>query len=298
MSVEQTTGQSVRAWTATVNGTRLRVEEAGSGSPAVVFSPALWTNKELFAAPMAVLSSDHRCIRYDHRGEGESGLGEPQPPGTLEVEGLYEDALALIDELEVEQCHWIGASVGGFIGVRLAARHPERILSLALIGFSTRRLSTAQMRQVRALTGMVRATRWLGPVGTAVRRLVTTQVMNNMLGPTFMNDASREADRALWRQRFMRTVVPEAVPMLLPVFGHPGNPPELLAEVEAPTLLVSGEDEIAAHFEEDNDLLYALEVMPDARMVTVPGAGHMVLVEQPDAGTAAITDFIEEVEAG
>jgi pimeloyl-ACP methyl ester carboxylesterase len=37
--------------------------------------------------------------------------------------------------------------------------------------------------------------------------------------------------------------------------------------------------------------------MPNARLLTVPGAGHMVLVEQPDVGTTAITDFIREVEA-
>jgi hypothetical protein len=158
-------------------------------------------------------------------------------------EGLYEDALALLDELGVKQRHW------------------------------TRRVSEADMRQVRLLTGMVRATRWLGPVGTAVRRLVTTRVMDNMLGPTFMNDPSREADRQLWRRRFRRTVVPEAVPMLLPVFGHPGNPSELLAQVKAPTLLLSGEDEIAAVFDEDNDPLQAQKVMPHAPAGHDPWSG-------------------------
>ncbi len=276
-------------WTETVNGTGLRVEEAGAGTPAVVFSPALWTNRELFDVPFAALSDDHRCIRYDHRGQGDSGLGAPQPSvEMLGTEGLYEDALALLDHLHVESCHWVGASVGGFVGVRLAARHPERIRSLTLIGFSSRRLSPADRRRVDTMGGALRLTHRLGPIGSWVKGWIVTTVMTNMLGTTFMSDPAREADREHWRPLFAATAVPEALPMLEEVFGYPGNPPELLAQVQAPTLLLSGEDE--------RDPVLAAKVMPDARFLAVPRAGHMVLVEQPEIGTKAISDFIREVE--
>ncbi|GAB91437.1 alpha/beta fold hydrolase, partial [Gordonia rhizosphera] len=68
-----------REWTETVNGTGLRVEEVGAGDETLVFSSALFTNRALFDAPVAALCGDHRCIRYDHRGQGDSGLGAPQP---------------------------------------------------------------------------------------------------------------------------------------------------------------------------------------------------------------------------
>ena len=287
-----------REWTASVNGTGLRVEEAGGGAETVVFSPALFTNRGLFDAPFAALSGDYRCIRYDHRGQGDSGLGAHQPSRhLLGTEGLYDDAVALLDQLGVESCHWVGASVGGFVGVRLAARLPERVRSLVLIGFSTRRVSSADLRQVDLLGWMVRASRPLGPVGAAVRRRVTEQVMRNMFGPTFMSDPTRAADREKWRQRFMATIVPEAMPMLREVFGHPGNPPELLTQIQAPTLIIAGEDELAALGEAHNDPQQAQRVIPGARMVTIPGAGHMVLVEQAEAGTTAITTFIRIVSA-
>jgi hypothetical protein len=51
------------------------------------------------------------------------------------------------------------------------------------------------------MIGMVRVSRLLGPLGTALRRPVTEQVMGNMFGPTFMSDPAREEDRELWRQR-------------------------------------------------------------------------------------------------
>jgi pimeloyl-ACP methyl ester carboxylesterase len=287
-----------REWTATVNGTGLRVEEAGGGAETVVFSPALFTNRALFDAPVAALSGDHRCIRYDHRGQGDSGLGARQPSRhLLGTEGLYDDAVALLDQLGVESCHWVGASVGGFVGVRLAARLPGRVRSLTLIGFSTRRVPSADLRQIDLLGWMVRVSHPLGPVGAAVRRRVTEQVMRNMFGTTFMSDPSRADDREKWRQRFMATIVPEAMPMLREVFGHPGNPPELLTRIQAPTLIIAGEDELAALGEAYNDPLQAQRVIPGARLITIPGAGHMVLVEQPEAGTAAIASFIRDVSA-
>jgi len=287
-----------REWTASVNGTSLRVEEVGVGAETVVFSPALFTNRGLFDAPFAALSGDYRCVRYDHRGQGDSGLGAPQPSRRLlGTEGLYEDAVALLDQLGIESCHWVGASVGGFVGVRLAARLPERVRSLTLIGFSTRRVPSADLRQIDLLGWMVRASRPLGPVGAAVRQRVTEQVMRNMFGTTFMSDPACADDREKWRQRFMATIVPEAMPMLREVFGHPGTPPELLIRIQAPTLIIAGEDELAALGEAYNDPQQAQRVIPGARLMTIPGAGHMVLVEQPEAGTAAITAFIRAVSA-
>ncbi|MCV2393670.1 alpha/beta hydrolase [Actinotalea sp. M2MS4P-6] len=297
MTAQARAGKEGREWTAQVNGAALRVEEVGTGPRTVVFSPALFTNRALFDAPVAALGVDHRCIRYDHRGQGDSGLGAPQPTvESLGCEGLYADALALLDQLGVEACHWVGASIGGFVGVRLAARHPDRILSLVLIGFSSRRVPASNLRQIGMLGGLIRATRPLGPIGAAVHRRATETVMRNMFGETFMSDPTRAADRDLWRRRFGETVAPEAVPMLKQVFGHPGNPPEMLAQVQAPTLLISGADELAHVSDIDNDPLQAARVMPDARLVTIQGAGHMVLVEQPAAGTAAITSFLRSVD--
>jgi len=294
MSSEPRAEREGREWTASVNDIGLRVEEVGSGKQTVVFSPNPFTNRRLFDAPVAALGRDYRCLRYDHRGQGDSGFGASQSsPDLLGTEGLYNDAVALLDQLGVDTCHWVGSSIGGFVGVRLAARHPDLVRSLVLIGFSTQRLSRTDLRQVNIMIGMVRASLRLGPVGTALMRRVTEQIMRNMFGATFMSDPARANDRELWRQRFMALLVPEAAPMIREVFGHPGTPPELLARIQAPTLIIAGEDERDGL----DDPLQAQQVIPDARLVTVPGAGHMVLVEQPDAGTAAITDFIRGLDA-
>ena len=287
-----------REWTASVNGIGLRVEQVGSGKEVVVFSPNPFTNRRLFDAPVAALNRDYRCLRYDHRGQGDSGFGVPQAsPGLLGTEGLYGDAIALLDHLGVDNCHWVGSSIGGFVGARLAARHPDRVRSLVLLGFSTQRLSRADLLQVNMMLGMVRLGRPLGPVGNMMLLRVCEQVMRNMFGVTFMSDPTRADDRELWRQRFMALLVPEAAPMIREVFGHPGTSEELLAQIQAPTLIVAGEDELAGEPRFHEELQQAQRAIPDARLVTVPGAGHMVLIEQPAAGTTAITKFIREVDA-
>jgi pimeloyl-ACP methyl ester carboxylesterase len=114
-----------------------------------------------------------------------------------------------------------------------------------------------------------------------------------MLGKTFMSDPARADDREMWRRRFMAQLVPEALPVMRQAFDH-DNPPELLAGVQVPTLIVVGQEEVGG----TDDAQDAQRAIPDARLVTIEGAGHMVLVEQPDAGTAAITEFIREVDAG
>jgi pimeloyl-ACP methyl ester carboxylesterase len=143
------------------------------------------------------------------------------------------------------------------------------------------------------MLGMVRLARRLGPAGNAILRRVCQQVMRNMFGPTFMSDPERSVERELWQERFMAQLVPEAGPMFREVFDH-DNPPELLAGVQAPTLILVGEEEVGG----TGDAQEAQRVIPDARLVTVKGAGHMVLVEQPEAGTTAITEFIREVDEG
>ena len=294
MTTEPRAEREGREWTVSVNGTALRVKEVGSGEQTVVFSPNPFTSRALYDAPVAALSGDYRCLSYDHRGQGDSGFGAPQPsPDLLGTEGLYDDAVALLDQLGVDSFHWVGSSIGGFVGARLAARHPDRVRSLVLLGFSTERLSRADLRQLNMMFGMVRLGHRLGPVGNPMLRRVCEQVMRNMFGVTFMSDPAHADDRELWRQRFMAVLVPEAVPMVREVFSHPGTPPKLLAQIQAPTLIVAGEEEYGG----TDEARQAQRDIPDARLLTVPGAGHMVLIEQPDAATTAITDFIGEVDA-
>ena len=106
-----------------VDGVELHYEERGgaAGGTPIVFSHGLLWSGGMFDAEVAALSGRYRCIAYDHRGQGRSATS----PTPYDMERLADDAAALIEQLGAVPCHFVGLSMGGFVGMRLAARRPE-----------------------------------------------------------------------------------------------------------------------------------------------------------------------------
>src|SRR5262249_18189655 len=105
-----------------VNGTELWVEDTGSphaGADTIVFSHPLLFPTGLFAPQIAALGGRYRCVAYDHRGQGKSA---PSRLRCISMELLYQDAVALIEALGAGPVHFVGLSMGGFVGMRVAAR--------------------------------------------------------------------------------------------------------------------------------------------------------------------------------
>ncbi|KFG01288.1 esterase [Streptomyces scabiei] len=81
-----------------------------------------------------MLTSRHHVIRYDHRDTGRSTWAFDQRPYPLSQ--LAEDALTVLDGLDIERAHIVGMSLGGMLTQLLIADHPNRLLSATLIGIS------------------------------------------------------------------------------------------------------------------------------------------------------------------
>ena len=95
----------------------------------VVLSNSLGSTLAMWDAQLADLGSRYRLVRYDIRGHGSS----PVPDGPYTIDDLADDALGLIDRLDLPRVHFVGLSLGGMTGMRLAARHPERIDRLVVL---------------------------------------------------------------------------------------------------------------------------------------------------------------------
>ena len=78
---------------------------------------------------LALLKERSHCVAFDFRGQGQSEVTR----SGYDMETLYEDAVALIEQLGCAPCHFLGLSMGGFLGLRLAAWHPELLRSLILL---------------------------------------------------------------------------------------------------------------------------------------------------------------------
>ena len=110
-----------------VNNVKLYYEESGSGTETIVFSHGLLWSGKMFAAQVEHLESRYRVITYDHRGQGRSEVTEQG----YDMETVAEDAAELIKALNVAPCHFVGLSMGGFVGMRkLLSEHNLHYSSL------------------------------------------------------------------------------------------------------------------------------------------------------------------------
>src|SRR5262249_32166952 len=108
------------------NGVNLFYKESGSGPESIVFSHGFLMDHTMFEPQRAAFEKQYRVIAYDHRAQGQSG----DSGQGYDMDTQAEDAAALIKALKAAPCHFAGLSMGGFVGMRLAAHHPELIKTL------------------------------------------------------------------------------------------------------------------------------------------------------------------------
>jgi 3-oxoadipate enol-lactonase len=264
-----------------VNGATLWYEEHGAGPETVVFAHGLLWSGRMFDAQVAELEDRFRCVTFDFRGQGRT---EVTADG-YDMETLSADAAALIEALGCAPCHFVGLSMGGFIGMRLAARHPELVRSLVLMETSADPEPAANVPRYRLLGGIVRL---LGSLGM---RLVMPRVMRIMFGRTFLEDPAREADRRVWRERGMANR-PRGITRALagvierkPIYDE-------LGKIAVPTLVMVGDEDVAT-IPAKAERIHA--AIAGSRLVVIPGAGHTSSVEQPDVVNAALEGFLASV---
>jgi 3-oxoadipate enol-lactonase len=261
-----------------VNGASLWCEERGAGPETIVFAHGLLWSGRMFDAQVASLSGRYRCVTFDFRGQGRS---EVTADG-YDMDTLADDAAALIEALGCAPCHFVGLSMGGFIGMRLAARRPGLVRSLVLMETSADPEPAENVPRYRMLGGIVRA---LGGVGM---RLVMPKVMRIMFGRTFLADPAREADRRLWRQRGMENDRLGVTRALQGVIDRKPIHAEL-SRISVPTLVMVGDEDVATVPAKAERIR---EAIPGARLVIIPGAGHTASVEQPDFVNATMAEFL------
>lgn len=113
----------------TGDGVRIAYREDGSRDlPALVLSNSIGTTLAMWNLQIPRLAERFRVIRYDFRGQGASGIA----PGAYSDARLGRDVLELLDHLDVARAHFLGLSLGGFVGQWLGVHAPERLDRLIL----------------------------------------------------------------------------------------------------------------------------------------------------------------------
>lgn len=257
-----------------VDGAELHYEDSGGGGPPVVFSHGLLWSGKMYRFQVEALRGSHRCISFDFRGQGRSPIAD----SGYDMDTLARDAAALIEKLRAAPCHFVGLSMGGFIGMRLALRRPELLRSLTLIETAADP-EPALNKPKYALMGLI--TRAFGT------RPLLKPIMRIMFGRTFLRDPAKAGLRESLEQELLANDVRGSMLALRGVLERGGLMDELRS-IRTPTLVLSGEEDVAVRPERSRR---TAERIPGARFLLVPGAGHTSSLEQPETITAALRDF-------
>lgn len=109
------------------NGITLNYEQQGNGEPLILI-PYLTADNSCYAFQVAEYSKHFTCISVDLRGAGESD----KPDGHLSTELYADDIAALMDAMGITRAHVTGLSLGGAIGMWLAAKYPGKVKTLSI----------------------------------------------------------------------------------------------------------------------------------------------------------------------
>lgn len=262
-----------------LNGTRFHYHFDDYTEPwqiksVVLLHHAAGGNLHRWRAWVPALARHHQVLRFDMRGHAGT---EPPPDGSFSLPGLAADIALVLNSLEIEKVHLVGASAGGIVSLRFAHDFPERLHSISLVA------STPKLAQMAASIDAGVWRRTLEEAGTKAWLLSDAQ---KRFGP------QAEPGLVEWYATEGGKTPAEVVLALQDCLLKEDLTP-LLSKILTPTLiLASAQDEITP---QEVQVLMAQQ-MPNAGLRTFEGVGHNMKVEIPDLLAASVRDFIGTID--
>jgi len=243
----------------------------------VFFGHGLLFGGWMFRAQIAALRNRYRCVAIDWRGQGDSAA----TGGGCDMDTLTDDASSLIGMLGVGPVHYVGLSVGGFVGQRLAARRGELVRTLTLLGTSADAEDPDKARRYRLMAGIYRLTD-ISPLRRAVQPL--------MFGPAFLADPTSKPVTDEWARRLRRCRRSGISKAVRAVADRTGVEDEI-EKITAATLVIVGADDVATPPPHSRHIA---EQVSGARLVQIPNCGRGSALEQPETITALLAEFLDQ----
>lgn len=238
------------------------------GAPVLMLSNSLGTDLAMWEAQMPRLTRDHRVLRYDTRGHGQSAV----PPGPYTIAHLGRDVVALLDHLALDRVTFCGLSLGGMTGMWLGIHAKARVARLVLAN-TTARIARPDLYEAR-----------IAKVNADGMAAIAGDVLPRWFTPQFI--AREPATVATIKTMLERTPAAGYVACCAAVRDMDQR--DLLPKVKAPTLVVAGKHDPATPPEANE---YIKNHIPGAQFATLDAA-HISNVEQPDAYAKTVLEFL------
>ncbi len=263
-----------------LNGSRFHYHlddytEPWQAKTVVMLHHAAGGNLHRWRAWVPTLAGRHRVLRFDMRGHANT---QPPAEGTFSLSGLAADIATVLDSLEIEKVHLVGASAGGIISLRFAHDFPQRLHSLSLVA------STPKLAQMGA-----------GIDAGVWRRTLEEEGTQAWLLSDSDKRFGRQADPGLveWYAAEGGKTPAEVVLALQDCLLREDLTP-LLPRISTPTLiLAASQDEITPP---EVQYLMAQQI-PNASLQTFESVGHNMKVEIPDLLAGRVRDFVGKIDS-
>ena len=243
------------------------------GAPVVAFSNSIGTTLEMWDAQARALGVRYRVLRYDTRGHGRSPVTE----APVTIDDLADDLTGLVDALGFDRIHLVGLSLGGMTAQAFAVRHAAKLTSLTLMATAAH-LPPAESWNERAATVREKG---MGAIVDAV--------MPRWFTPAFI--ASGAAEIETTRRHFLAND-PRGYALCCEAIRDMDLRPSL-ARIATPTLIIAGADDPATPVAMSEELRAGI---PDAELLVLPRAAHLLAVERADAVSGHLEAFLGRFE--
>ncbi|MFC9326486.1 alpha/beta fold hydrolase [Kitasatospora sp. NPDC057015] len=257
--------------------TALAVRESGTGTPLVLLhafplASSMWS-AQLDALP-GLTGDEARVLAPDQRGFGGTELGTDEPSLDL----VADDLALLLDAAEIERAVVGGLSMGGYVALAFARRHPDRLAGLLLADTkATADTDAARANRERIATVVL--------ARDSVRLLAEERMEDTLLGPASGGHAERV--RAL-----IAEAPPQAVAWAQRAMAARTDTLDVLSALHVPAAVVVGAADTVTPLAEARLMADAL---PDAELTVIPDAGHLSAIEAPSAFNAAVRALLARV---
>ncbi len=257
-------------FTTTHDGVRIAYATVGNGPPIV--KAANWLNhleldwgSPIWARSFQALADRNTLVRYDGRGNGLSDWAAKD----ISFKAFVDDLESVVNATGLASFPLIGLSQGAAVSIAYAARHPEKVRALVLIGgyaAGWRIGSTPEERERREAVMTLTRTGW----GTSI------PAYRHIFSQTFMPDGT--AEELAWFDEFQRlTTSPENAVRFQDAFGDI-DVRSLLPQINVPTLVLHARDDQRISLNQGRELA---AMIPNARFVTLESRNHILLGHEP-----------------
>lgn len=262
-----------------IDGRRLAYDEVSPANSkgTVLLLTGGDSNRLAWYKQLDVFGRAFRTIAVDSRDTGDSDpVSEPYT-----IADLADDGAFVLAALGVQQAHVVGISLGGFVGLQMVLRHPERVEKLVLVSTSATHIppSPEVMAQMRQLPQDQQL-----EVGERMQRVLALVAAPGYFA-NHPEDWDRIAEWARYRPQSQESAVRQMqASMTYDVSGQ-------LDRIQVPTLVVHGELDPRVVHENGH---YLAEHIKGARLVLYPNTGHLVIIERAEEFNRDVLAFLEE----